>query len=213
MRTLRPALLALVAGLLVGCSSTDQSENAGVTNPGPVVMVSGFLKDYSQLKPSPLHEGTWYDMSRSLRGYTGIIIETPIMHDNAYTNEGPDQATALALIEKLRSEMANSLGQQYTLASEPGPKVAVLRMAITKVERSRSHDLRTRRIGGASGELEIVDSRTGARLLGAVETDYASDPYASKALDPYHDAKATFIHWSARLLGALRRVDELATRP
>lgn len=202
--------------LLSACAPSlmpDRGENSGVRKAVPTVPVSGYLRDYSGLKASPLHEGTWYDMSKSLKGYTKVIVETPVMHEDAYTNEGPDPATTLALIEKMRSETVNALGQQLTIVNEPGPRTAVVRSAITKVVRSRSHDLRTRRIGGASGEIEIVDSRTGVRLFAAVEEDYAADPYATQALDPYHDAKVTFTHWSSRLLRAVRDIDTLATRP
>lgn len=218
MRNPLTATVALVtlAALLQACAPSvysQKSENSGVKKAAPVVYISGFLSDYSQLKPSPIHEGTWYEMSKSLKGYTGLIIENPVMHEHAYTSEGPDPATTLALTEKLRSEMVNTLGQQFSITGQPGPRVAVLRMAITQVARSRSQDLRTRRIGGAAGELEIVDSRSGARLFAAVEEDYAADPYANQAQDPYHDAKATFIHWSSRMLRAVRNIDTLATRP
>ena len=64
------ATVLLVVGLTTACQTTEQ------------VKYSGFLKNYSQLKPDPKFDGAhrWQDPSVNLAGYNKFIVDPVLIH-------------------------------------------------------------------------------------------------------------------------------------
>ena len=176
---------------------------------------SGWLGDRSNLKQSPRHPGTLYEQSARLASYRSFIVE-PMEFLPSETVRGVeiDPADGAALAAALRDEAVRSLSAVYSVVIEPGPGVASIRAAITGVAAS-SKDPATGviSIGGASVEIEIVDSVTRERLAAAVEADVVDDAGPPKPGDPYSDARLVFGHWAARLNMWIRDADRMATRP
>jgi hypothetical protein len=208
-----PALLLLVAA--AGCASgtTNSTSRPDVKN-----TQSGFLRDYSRLKPSPRHRGTLYQQSRELASYTGFMVDPVVVLPGETVRGDPiDGAQAANLSESLRRELSDTLALRNKLAANPGPGIARIRAAITSVAKSdRSAANRSQaKIGGAGVEAEIVDSLTGKRLGAVVDADIVEDaelaPGGPGSSDPFYDARLVFRHWAGRLNLWLESADELAT--
>lgn len=173
---------------------------------------SGYLRDYTRLRPSPRHEGTMYEQSRDLVNYREFIVEPMrVLPRETVSGVLIDGATATRLGAALRSHVVETLGINYKVVHEPGPGVAVIRAAITELARSKVLPDGSIVIGGAAVEAEIIDSVTGKRLGAVVEADAAEGVFDKRTHDPYQDAEMVFGHWAARLNLWLESADELAT--
>jgi hypothetical protein len=197
--------------VVAGCAS-DATVRDGATASLAQGTQSGFLGDYSNLRPSPRHPDTLYEQSPTLARYQAFIIE-PIEVVPRVTVRGVaiDKATADAMALDLRREVMDALSVNFRVVSTPGPGVARVRAALTKVAYSRGATAGSgARIGGAVIEVEIVDSESGQRLGAAIEGD-SPDAYNTVAgTDPLGDARLVFRHWSSRLalwLGSLGTPD------
>lgn len=221
-RLIRTALVPGAAALLVACSSSP-SVNPDPTRPDdaqapasyPATNYSGFLHDYSKLRPSPRHPDTLYEQSERLAGYDSFIVE-PITFLPERTVRGTTITTkeAADLCRALREETVTSLSVLHPVGDTPGPRVAVIRAAITALAAARVDPVTGQiLIGGATVEVEILDSLTRERLAAAIESDVVRDAAQPVQGDPYSDARLVFGHWAARLNMWLRDAAELATRP
>ncbi len=187
------------AGTVESASSRSAAQApAGLSKPG----FSGFLVDYSKLQPSPTHNGALVQRSERLSSFTSFIIDFPVVLPKATVRGTPiDPTTAAQLASDLRAEAIDALGGSYTITQTPGPGVARVRSAITRLARcEREPGTPTLKIGGASVEMEIIDSVSGERLAAVVENDAvtSTDPLLGSA-DPFYDTRLVFRHWSARL--------------
>lgn len=116
-----PVLLLLFAG----CASTREAS-------GP--KYSGFLSDYSQLKPEA--EGSkvlkYVNMQADMSKYSKFIVERIIVYlkdDAEYKGIDPDAMKAMT--DYFHEAIVRELGGDYTIATEPGPDVLRLKIAIT----------------------------------------------------------------------------------
>lgn len=204
---------AAAALLLSACASDaprpSDPPRAAATRMPPA---SGFLKNTASLRPSAEHDGRWYSLSRRITGYTTYIVDKPVLLTGT-TSRGVaiDPAKADELCLALRHELTQSLSSVYTLTDTPGPGVARVRTAITQIARTLPRGGGAVQEGGGTREMEIVDSVSGARLAAVIEADYGRDEHADAPTAPYHDARAAFTHWSARLMLMLREAERLAT--
>jgi len=204
--------IALISGVL-GCQSGKDPEARTVSTVSDKPRSSALLGDVSGLKQSPLHSGTWYELSSSLKSYNSLIIEDPVVASDAFGNAPVEDGVGAQLAARFKEELTNSLQQDFSITQDQGPNTARLQVVIKRIDRSRERGTGTRIIGGAAADLRIIDSKSGKVLMAASEDDRAADTHAMTSPDPYHDAKATFVHWSSRTARALRSIDELATRP
>lgn len=226
IRTLSHALLIslLAASPLAGCASSTPSQPepdpvrpADAQPPAafPATRYSGFLGDYARLRQSPRHPGALYEQSARLSSYNAFIVE-PITFLPQRTVRGTriTNAESAELAAALHEETISALSLLYPIATEPGPNVAVIRAAITALAGARvDPETGQTQIGGASVEIEILDSTTRERLAAAIESDVVRDATQPIEEDPFSDARLVFRHWAARLNLWLRDADQLATRP
>lgn len=167
---------ALSAILLVplGCASQRPTQ-------------SGFISDYSSLQsegPKQQLGGAKIRAARPseaiLSPYTAVFVE-------------PSEVTAADLTAEQRSAISadlnqalrTKLGQRWQLNLAPGPGILRVRTAVTSVTKAKvALNVATSMIaaplfnGGASGEAEIVDSVSGARIAALTWADQRriSDP-------------------------------------
>jgi len=193
----------------VPSNAVTPTKQATVT--GPVLKYSGYLKDYSRLDTSPLHPGAEFWQSAKLGAYKNFLIDDIVVLPTVTLRGVPiTPGTAGALGAALKTEVAESLeAAGYTIVSEPGEGVARIRGAITALSRSRrdADEPVAVAIGGASMEMEILDSLSGAQLGAAIESDtVASDEDVQPSTDPYQDSRLVFRHWASRLVLWLDRV-------
>ena len=177
------ALCVLVC--LVGCTTTHRVRR---------VHLSGFLSDYSQLKEGGPDEAqlVYINPAADFGKYTKILMD-PIQ---VYAATERSNIASLpndqlkALLNYLDAKLRQELGKDYKFVTEPGADVMRMRVALTEA-RSRKVLLNTvstvmpiglaistakrvaegthSGVGQTNVEAEIVDSRSGERLLAAVD--------------------------------------------
>lgn len=147
--------LLLLALLFVGCAEV-QSNN------------SGFLPDYAVLAQDPGDP----DVERWLSpdaGYYGRLMVPPLVayfHENVHgrpicANELDD------LLTRLRGAVIDALDDEYLLATEPGPGVLRLEIAVTDLHK-QSDAFSGLGLRDANVEMRGVDSQTGEVVFAAI---------------------------------------------
>ncbi len=196
------AMVLLSAGLMVACQTTGQTK------------YSGFLKNYSQLKPDPKSEGAhrWRDPSVNLAGYKKIIIDPVLMHfaPNAKgaTMDPKDLAELTAFARKT---FTDKLAKNFQIVSQAGPGTLRLRMAITSVTETSpllnihpGMKLTGAGLGGASGEGEVLDAVTGKRIIAATDSRMGDMSYGA-GLTTLGHAKQVIELWAERFVNVMKK--------
>lgn len=135
---LKLAGIALTVALMAGCAGNGASQ--GSSTGGSAPKFSGFLTDYSKLKPVEGIDGTlrYIDTSANLRPYTKVMID-PVQ---IFTNPNPEyhglQPDALKrMTDAFQSAFVGALVGGYQVVNKPGPDVIRIRLAITGVQPTR----------------------------------------------------------------------------
>lgn len=115
-------------GLLFGCTGRPE-----VTN-------SGFLRDYSQLKPHPdVKDAMLYENPvKSLKGYDKFMVDPVLVHfapDTEGTAIDPDDLKELTDYFHASVVKALTESKHYQAVSAAGSGVARLRIAITGIKK------------------------------------------------------------------------------
>ena len=122
-------LITMVFLLLSGCATTNGKAKE---SEGP--KYSGFLSDYSQLKPEA--EGSkamkYVNPQADMKKYKKFILEKIIVYlkdDAEYKGIDPDAMKAMT--DYFHEAIVRELGSDYPIVTDPGPDVLRLRIAIT----------------------------------------------------------------------------------
>lgn len=115
--------------LLAGCASTN-----GKATEGEGQKFTGFLSDYSQLKPEAENSKAlkYVNPQADLKKYNKIQLEKIIVwlkEDADYKGIDPDAFKAMT--DYFREALVRELGTEYPVVNEPGPDVLRVRLAIT----------------------------------------------------------------------------------
>ena len=206
-------VLLVFAAILVLCCTTAQARM-------DVKEYSGFLGDYSQLKPGPdggakllfLKEGV--DFSK----YDKIMLDQVVFYfsPNAKNKEvNPEQMKELA--DLFHKAVFEALGSAYPLVDQPGPGVMRVRVAITDIDlpnRALNTVTTVVPIGlaisfvkkGATGkgsfvgeismEMEVLESVTNERLAAAADRQAGGK---IDSMSKFGTAEDAFKFWAGRL--------------
>lgn len=213
-------LLVLALALAGGCSSTFQAKSVGM---------SGFLGDYSQLKPGTGEDAllVYVNPAADFKRYDKILIDPiKVYAVNGGEVRGLFKDNAKVLADYADATLREHLKGDYTLVDKAGPGVLRLRVAITEANGSRvlldtvstvmpiglavsglkclvtgSHTA----VGSVAVECEGVDPGTAERLFAAVDARVGRKItlHADK-VDTWHAAKDAFDYWAERLQKQLR---------
>ncbi len=97
---------------------------------------TGFLSDYSMLKPAPdgSEAMSWRKPGVDLKAYDKILVERLnfFYHEDA-DYKGIDPTELKALVDYFQSSVMKQLGDTYPVVSEPGPGVLRVRAALTGI--------------------------------------------------------------------------------
>ena len=144
---------------------------------------SGFLSDYSKLKPNPRYKNSYLYLNpdRDMAFYSKFFVE----HVNMYLSpearkRGVDATQLNELAEYFRNEIIGQLKGKYTQVGlgrrEPG--TLQVRMAITEVKptgaMSASGPLGLNKeisLGGASAEFELLDYQSGEVVAAGIVSE------------------------------------------
>ncbi|UCC29394.1 MAG: DUF3313 domain-containing protein [Phycisphaerales bacterium] len=195
-------LAAIYSGLLTGCQAQKTA-------------YSGFLGDYSKLRPSPEVEDALYYQTpgKSLKDYDKFMIDPVLVHfaPNA-KGTALDPAKLKKVTDYVYDEAAKALAERYTVVTAPGRGVLRLRAALTDIKKTTpamnihpATKLSGLGLGGASMEAEALDSQTGERVFAVVDTRQGDRLAIAAGLDPLGHAKQVIKHWIERFV---KRVDK-----
>lgn len=191
IRTIASILAAVaVATCLCGCQTQQPT-------------ATGFLTDYSRLR---FQSGDTLEyVSRDINNYSGFLIEPVVIyfHQDA-KGKFADWEDLKQLKSYMHSVFVDALGENYSVVSYPGPRVARVRMAITDIRKTDPWPvgLYTMRfagggVGGATMEAEVLDSMTGVQLAAIVQNNSArglSPPGGNE----WSDTQAVMDAWAKR---------------
>ncbi len=162
MRSLcwKSAFLALVLSL-AGCAGSPSSN-------------SGFLSDYSKLKPNPRMPGSYiyFSEGKNLSQYSKFYIGQVVVF---LTSEGMEREVDPSKLNHIsdyfRTELIGALQDKYSLVGlgrrEPGTLHIKAALTDVHIPTSSEESPSGFNVGGASLEAELVDYNTG-ELVGAV---------------------------------------------
>lgn len=208
--------VSVVAIAMAGCAGNP------MTPAGTVAQVpnSGFLSDYSKLRPFEGAEGTYryVDSNANLRPYNKILIDPVqvfVTPSQDYKGVQPDVLKRMA--DAFRMEFVGAMLSGYQVVEKPGPDVLRVRLAITGVQPVRP-DLGVtdfipvkavfnvaRQVSGSvphvaemSGEAEVLDP-SGHVVGAAVATRKASKTLPQGDKITWADLQAIAATWAKSL--------------
>ena len=217
----------LAAGLLLGltaCSTTHQVRGTPEE--------SGFLKDYSLLKPGTGDEAKLRYVAPNVNWaqYTKVYLEPiELWHsDDPESKLGKlDQEDQQLLINYFHTTMSNALSKDYTIVNEAGPGVLVIHAALTEAKKCRpvsnlissvvpmgmGVSLLKRVIfgtglgvGECQIEAEFTDGKTGQILAEAVDRRAGTKALRTKFDGTFGDVRLCMDYWAARSVFVLEKL-------
>lgn len=133
MKTSIGTVLLVMA--LAGCQSSQ------TTQPGDVgtaqAQRSGFLGDYSQLKPAPDRDGVelYIDRSVDYTRYTKLLLDPIQVLATPAPGQPPPAPDAVARMSAdFQQSLQRALAPTYQVVTAPGPDVLRVRIAITNLQ-------------------------------------------------------------------------------
>jgi len=213
----------VMIAMAIGCSKPQTTEEGPGALP-PVKKIpagsqfSGFLKDYSALKPNPNIEGEMLtyvsaDAKKNLRSYFAIVVD-PIevyVATNADEKQVNDDRRK-ALTNYFQHALTNAVSDAFPMVDKPGPLTLRLRTAIVGVDVGGQNGALN--IGKVGVEMELVDSETGERIAAAVDRASLGAGAEVGDVNLSRDEKAAaardaFDEWASRLRAFLDSAHEL----
>ena len=209
------AVLCLVGMNLVylpGCATTSQARKTEA---------SGFLRDYSMLKPGAEGEAQllYVNPSVKFQQYSKILID-PIAIYSTDENSALYKLSAdelKAIVDYLDATVREQLSSDYTFVNKPEPGAMRLRIAITEAKGANVlmsaassvtptgialNGLKKGITGAATGvssascEMELVDSMSNTRLVAAVDSRVGSK---ATSFNEWQGVKEAYDYWAGRL--------------
>ncbi|PMU92039.1 MULTISPECIES: DUF3313 domain-containing protein [unclassified Pseudomonas] len=141
---------------MVGCASQ-------VTQPDEY---SGFLSDYSRLKPAKSPSGVevlrWVDPKLDMRRYNAVYIEPTQFYPRPQATAKIPESTLRGINDYFNQALKREVGKSLPLAQGPGAGVLVVRAAITAVS-SKTQGLKPYEFVPVALVAAAVSSGTGIR--------------------------------------------------
>lgn len=186
----------------------------------PPPKFSGFLDDYSMLRPSQRLDDAlvWKNKAKRLSIYKMITIE-PVqvfMSDEDLNRTGPQKPEELA--RYFEDEIKMAMEDSYPIVDYPGYGILRVRAAITNVHRGNPLINLTPALsylgfglGGAAVEVELVDTQSGERVVAFVDSQKGRAYRKSAGATPYGDARDVLRSWAMLLRDGLDEARGLHT--
>ena len=203
-KTCLQMILAIgIMAVLCGCESKHITQ-------------TGFLNDYSKLETVSDTSMRYLPPQIQLRQYSNFIIDPVIVHfhtgSKAIAQRSKGKLTEQDLTDLknyMHDAIVEAISDRYTLAYQPAPGVARVRVALTDLKKSDvllniypSSKLLGLGLGAVSLEAELIDSRTGRQIAAFVESQ-EGNRFSFDGLSEWGDAKAIMDRWAKSLRNLL----------
>lgn len=199
-----------------GCSQAPTQE-ASIRKMPAGQQYSGFLSNYSNLKPNPNFENAVtyvsQDPNKNVHKYVQIIVEPPAVYvstdsdEKLVTNEARQ-----SLIDYFQNSITRAVQDAFPTTDTKGPLTLRLRTALIGIDVNGStsgHKDNTElehsmNIGKVGVEMELVDSETGEQVAAAVDRENLGEGAEIASANLTRDEKAAaareaFDGWASRL--------------
>jgi hypothetical protein len=191
---MRNVIMTSVVGTLVFCGCTAQK-----------AQVTGFLSDYSKLKPKSDTSYRYIAPGNKLGSYSKFIIDPVVIHSYTGSKAAKLSEKDLADLKNyMREALVKAIQDRYQVVDSPGPGVARMRVAITDLKKSGIVQnaipigkLVGTGLGGASLEAELIDSQT-HQQLGAIVESQLGERLSLDGYSTWGDAKGIMDRWAKR---------------
>ena len=231
MRTDKKTFVCCAAALLLTAACSRESKPVGVKVVPAGKQFSGFLGDYSKLKPNPHFENTVSyvrdDPNKNIHRYVAVIVEPVAIYvatDDA-SRAMPDRGRT-ALASYFQQAITWAVTDAFPVVHEPGPLVLRLRSALIGVDVGGATALdqkgasgetleRTVNIGKVGIEMELVDSETGEQIAAAVDHQNLGEGAVIGSVtfardEKFQEATRACRAWAQRLREFLDDAEELS---
>jgi hypothetical protein len=227
----RSGAVLLILTLAVGCKSTGPTSSAGAGGAQGTAPTgqhySGFLGDYSQLKPAPDREGVmlYLDRSGNYRPFTKLMFEpvVVVLTPNPEYKGVPKEELA-RMSNNFKDSFTRAFTPGYRIVNEPGPDVLRVRTAITGVQPAKPamgvtdllpikavFDIGREaagagpRVAEMTAEMEVLDP-SGKRVAAATATRKGNKDLPQGEQVSWNDLQSISDYWAR---GFRSRLDEL----
>jgi len=210
--------LILAASLLTACNTTHQVRETPKD-------FSGFLGDYSQLRPGEREEANYLYIDHSVKwaAYTKVYIKNVDLWQSDNLDSPLGQLShdrQQMLVNFFHTALVDALSPNFQIVDQPGPGVLVVHAAITEARQCRpvlnlvssvvpmamvmsyAKQLITGTgtgVGEVRIEAEITDGATGQRIAAGVDARAGTKALRTKFDGTWGDAKLAFDWWASRL--------------
>lgn len=209
LQNLKTVIVLLAVIFLVGCSASSMKN----------VEESGFLNDYSQLKPGADDEAAlvYVKPGANFEPYSKIMFERIVVSLSPSSESRELDPTILKeLTDYYQNALHEAVKDGYEVVDQPGPDVLWVRVAITDVEPSNPTANTMSSIipvglavsaaakattdanlgtGEAATEMEVLDSMTKERLAAAVDRRQGGK---AAFRGKWVDTQQAFDYWAKR---------------
>jgi hypothetical protein len=203
--------------LLAGCSASGMKNVEG----------SGFLDNYSQLKPGGEDESAlvYVKTGADFKSYNKIMFEQIVVRLNSSSEANEiDPAMLVELTNYYQNALVEAVKDSYEIVDQPGTDVLWVRVAITDVEPSspvantmssivpvgmvvavgaKATSDANLGTGEAATEVEVLDSMTKERLAAAVDRRQGGK---SAFRGKWVDTEQAFDYWAKRFNERLNKL-------
>ena len=183
---------------------------------------TGFLGDYSELKPAP-HLQVWgvpdtvhaFRSERLDRGeYDAVIIDASVWVPSDKDDFEPSEEKTAWLLDEFSQCLENGLSEDFEVVDTPRPGALRVKPAMTAVNPANVWIntlflflLVPVDMGGISGEIEVVDSVSGERLF-AMTARREGNPFLFlETFTTYGQSRHGMYKWSLLLNEQLQPLD------
>jgi hypothetical protein len=175
---------------------------------------SDFLASSVELTQCPeSKEKLWWERSGfNWHAYKHVMIDPlAVVGDAAGGKNAINHDELHELHNYFLTSVTEKLSPEFTIVKDPGPDVLRIRPAITRIDRANPllNAVTTVAVfvpldmGGASIEVEFLDSLTGERLAAMVETKSGTPFQVIASLNQFGHAKNAMDDWASELKVAL----------
>lgn len=176
---------------------------------GSQAVKTGFLKDYSQLRPHPEIEGRYRYINRNIdiSKYNKFIVDPVAIN---LSQEGKDQDIDPEELDKLakhfRWQIGEQLNKDYSIVRSPGPDVIRIRTSISEVKKGHpllnihpATKLTGAGLGGAGAEMELTDSVSGELIAAGIDNQQGSRLALKAGFTQFGHAESVMDKWAEDL--------------
>ena len=223
------ASLVAICISLGGCSGAPKPAEAGTKKIPAGQTHSGFLKQYSDLKPNPAVGGdalTYVnpDKMKSLRRYVAIILDPVDVYVSTNADDSQIPARAREVVANyFRHALIEAVSDAFPIVDTAGPLVLRLRSALVGIDsggevapfEGAGETLKRAIILEKLGvEMELVDSETGERIAAMVDNERLGSGTQVNTVtfsreERSAEARAAFDEWAERVRTFLNSAHEL----